>query len=235
MPFDLCRSVPADKSALVQRVKANRKGRDFAVGDLHGMLDAFLEALDRVAFNSTVDRIFSVGDLIDRGPRCFETLKLVEQPWFYAVRGNHEQMMLDATTAQGFVFWQSNGGNWILGEEGENWIKAYALASALPFAIMIERVEVPLKADPIVISHSDLPVTDGLLLEESLQDDANCKRILWSRKGVLSDSNVRVKNIHAAIHGHSPISAVKRLGTAIYIDTGCVYGGPLTLLDLARV
>jgi serine/threonine protein phosphatase 1 len=70
-------------------------GRDLVVGDLHGHRDLFERALDQVGFDPQRDRVLSVGDLINRGPHSLATLALLEQPWFHAVLGNHELMLLN--------------------------------------------------------------------------------------------------------------------------------------------
>jgi len=73
---------------------ANLQGRDFIVGDLHGMAGPLRRALAHVAFDTAADRLFSVGDLVDRGPESMACLRLLRQPWFHAVLGNHERMLL---------------------------------------------------------------------------------------------------------------------------------------------
>lgn len=74
---------------------ANPKGRAFILSDLHGCLDLLEEKLSDVAFDPNTDRLINVGDLSNRGPDSLGCLRLIRQPWFYAVRGNHEQMLLD--------------------------------------------------------------------------------------------------------------------------------------------
>lgn len=59
------------------------------------MLNRLLEAAD---FDVTKDRLFSVGDLVHRGPSSVECLKLAEKRWFHPVLGNHEAMQLGAYT-----------------------------------------------------------------------------------------------------------------------------------------
>jgi hypothetical protein len=51
--------------------------------------------LDRLGFDPVCDRVLSVGDLIDRGPESLQTLLLLEEPWFHAVVGIHELMLLN--------------------------------------------------------------------------------------------------------------------------------------------
>lgn len=73
-------------------LRPNAAGRDFCIGDLHGCLDMLECLLAYVAFDERRDRLFSVGDLVHRGPWSVECLKLAEKTWFYAVMGNHEAM-----------------------------------------------------------------------------------------------------------------------------------------------
>lgn len=68
----------------------NFDGNNFVVGDLHGHRAQLFDELAHVGFDKSKDRLFCTGDLVDRGPDSFETLKLILEPWFYFVRGNHE-------------------------------------------------------------------------------------------------------------------------------------------------
>ncbi len=78
----------------IARHEANTRGRDFIVGDLHGCV-GYLDTLMRhVGFDASMDRLFSVGDLVDRGPDSPGALELLDQPWFYPVMGNHDAMLL---------------------------------------------------------------------------------------------------------------------------------------------
>ena len=95
------------------------------MGDLHGCFNLLVRLLVDVQFNPDQDRLFSVGDLIDRGPYSLRCLQLLQEPWFFAVQGNHELMLrkffadylltgqlesLDDVHATGFLF---NGGGWV--------------------------------------------------------------------------------------------------------------------------
>jgi len=79
----------------ILRLPSNRTGRDFVLGDLHGTTDLLRALMAHVAFNPDKDRLFSVGDLVDRGEDSPGGLALLLGPWFPAVKGNHEDMMLD--------------------------------------------------------------------------------------------------------------------------------------------
>jgi serine/threonine protein phosphatase 1 len=83
------------KNSVIRSLPANSRGKDYVVGDLHGCYDLLQRVLNEVDFDTTRDRLFSVGDLIDRGPDSLKCLELLAEPWFYAVKGNHEDLMLE--------------------------------------------------------------------------------------------------------------------------------------------
>lgn len=76
-----------------RRITRNTLGRDFVVGDLHGCRSLLDAALAGVSFDRNVDRLFSTGDLVDRGAEPLESLALLEEKWFFSVVGNHERML----------------------------------------------------------------------------------------------------------------------------------------------
>jgi len=78
----------------VKHFDLNTLGRDFAVGDIHGCYSELQSALNAVNFNEQTDRLFSVGDLVDRGYESELCLEWLAKPWFHAIRGNHEEMFL---------------------------------------------------------------------------------------------------------------------------------------------
>ena len=97
----------------VQHHASNRDGRDFVIGDLHGCVDALRYLLREAGFDASRDRLFSVGDLVDRGDQCEEALTLIDKPWFYPVLGNHEDTM--CAVAEGHLpryRWYGIGGAW---------------------------------------------------------------------------------------------------------------------------
>jgi serine/threonine protein phosphatase 1 len=79
---------------LVRALPSNQRGRDFVVGDLHGCFDLLDRLLETVRFDPGCDRLFSVGGLVDYGPDSLRSLEFLEAPWFYAVQGTHEHMLL---------------------------------------------------------------------------------------------------------------------------------------------
>ncbi len=42
----------------------------------------------------------------------------------------------------------------------------------------------------------------------------------------------RIEGVEAVIVGHTPVGRVTALGNVVFIDTGLVFGGDLTILEL---
>ena len=76
----------ADRAArAMPRFEQNTAGRDFAVGDIHGCFTELQRGLDAIGFDASADRLFSVGDPVDRGPESHHALRWLDRPWFHAI------------------------------------------------------------------------------------------------------------------------------------------------------
>lgn len=99
---------------------ANRNGRDFVAGDIHGHFGTVEHALAELAFRPDRDRLFSAGDLIDHGPRSVDALTWLASGRILAVRGNHEQMLVDTLVYEnGHLRKSGHGSTWL--ECGGGW------------------------------------------------------------------------------------------------------------------
>ncbi len=219
-------------AALIIELPANTAGRDFLLGDLHGETGKLAAALESVGFDPGRDRVIAVGDLIDRGPDSANALALVEEPWFFTVRGNHEQMMADALAAgadsPAFAHWMLNGGAWIKTVDPAAWPDLQARARALPIAITLATG----RGAPIGIVHAEYPLSRWALMATALTDPRLRERLLWGRRILRAARPHVTEDVAATVHGHTPIPRPAVLGNAVFIDTGAVYGGSLTLMPL---
>ena len=201
----------------------NTKGKDYCVGDCHGCFDRLIAFLHKIGFNEKKDRLFCVGDLVNKGPNSDQLLDWLSQPWFYSVRGNHEQMIIDShdpynSTADDVLF--ANGGRWYFTLSGKERESVCWELSSLPF--MIE-VETP--AGTFGIVHADVPYNNwGVAKKMLCKNDQHSKNfMLWDRSRYNGDLTGSVRGVDYVLVGHTPVSNVVIENNIIRLDTGAVF------------
>lgn len=211
----------------------NTVGTDYVVGDIHGCFYQLDNLLDIVKFNERTDRLISVGDLVDRGPQSDQCLDWLREPWFFAVRGNHEMMCIDkvdiSTVNENIM--RSNGGGWFLALNAAQQ-KVYADSfRALPIAI-----EVMTPGGLVGIVHAECPLSDWTEFKTKLPHDEHLQTMtMWSRLRVRARSDQKIANVSMVISGHTPLDNVKVVGNSTFIDTGrCFKDGHFTILDITN-
>ncbi len=220
-----------------QRLPENRIGRDFAVGDIHGCFDTLRAALRTVKFIDGEDRLFSVGDLVDRGPSSHEAVDWLDTPGFYAVRGNHEQLAIDAyhdITGNSNDLHCVNGGLWFYGLSAKGQGDTVARFQELPLAI-----ETVVGGNKVGFVHAEVPGDDWDYFVATLLSppDTGIEHVerfaLWGRDLIRGRSDFSgVANVHSVYVGHTPVKEVSQLHNVHYIDTGACFGKSLTLVEL---
>ena len=213
-------------------------GRVFVVGDLHGMAHAFERLLESAGFDPALDLVWSLGDLIDRGPYSPRCLEFLDEPWFRAIRGNHEQLMLDAIGDHGtWLQWTVNGGDWGLEYPWDDPDLRDRLA-ALPWA-----AELITRVGRIGLIHADVDRTcDWPELLDALQQDRALTRqtAIWSRSS--ANQAVRglpgrsVAGVDLVLVGHSIVQRAFQWGNMWFLDSGAVVSddpsAALTMLEI---
>ena len=214
-------------------------GDVISVGDIHGRLDLLTLFLDRV--KGTGARVILLGDLIDRGPDCVGVLnrakQLLDDPesWglesFTVLRGNHEQMMIDAFEGpfQCVLEWSDNGGRadkaWEMALHVE-WLKE------LPIYVVV---------GDTLFTHAGLfPGHDPAKAIENKKTMS----LLWMREPFLTLGPVLEEwtdKIKRVVHGHTPYLDerlgqvnVSASGDRIGIDSGAVYSGILATYNATQ-
>lgn len=218
------------KVEMVKHFPLNTEGRDFAIGDIHGYFNVLDKVLEEVDFDKTKDRIFSVGDLVDRGPESIRFSDYIFEPWFHAVRGNHEQLQLQHHSNELRV---QNGGRWFVNEWEDSQREIRALIGQLPVAI-----DVQTKHGLVGIVHANVPFEDWALFTkrlelgwgEQLVQYATWDRSRWRYRD--RDSSP-VENVAHILCGHCAHDEVRQSQNVTDLDTGCGYeGGKLTLWSI---
>lgn len=219
------------------------------IGDVHGCFDELLLLLEKLDYqvekqDPNLDYGFKVtpppgrqavfvGDLVDRGPKSPEVLRLVmsmvknQQGW--CVPGNHDDKLLRKL-------------------QGKDVQVRHGLAETLE----------QLADEPIEFVHEVRSFLDGLVnhlifddrklviahagLREDMQGRASgavrsfC--LYGETTGEIDEFGLPVRYNWAAeyqgkamvVFGHTPVPAAEWLNNTIDIDTGCVFGGELTAL-----
>ncbi|HBO38922.1 MAG TPA: serine/threonine-protein phosphatase [Pasteurellaceae bacterium] len=213
---------------LYKKIDASKYANIYVVGDLHGCYDLLMQELASKQFNFEQDLLISVGDLIDRGPKSLECLRLIRQPWFEAVKGNHECMAIDGMIGDDEYIrelWFLNAGDWFLSlseDMREDTLNLIKLSAELPFVIELNDNNFK-----TVIAHADYPYNEykfGLPLEQ--------QQVVWERSRVEEGDKSVIKGADIFIFGHTPMKEVTQMGNRLYIDTGAVFNGNLSILKL---
>jgi serine/threonine protein phosphatase 1 len=213
----------------VLRLEKNKSGRDFVCGDIHGCFDDLESDLKKIRFNKTFDRLFSVGDLIDRGPRSELATYYITRHWFYPVMGNHENLFLmghlDIPNRGKYIEAHiKNGGYWAYKMEPD---KGNALLEA------IDNLPLIIQVDDVIIVHAALPAVKGL--EEIENNPANFIDVaLWHRYDY---PPVLIPGIRMVYVGHTIVKEPIRHGKTMNVDTGAYRRykdkeGKLTILEI---
>lgn len=207
---------------------ANTKGRDFVVGDLHGLYDVLMGMLSLEGFDFEYDRLFSVGDIIDRGPDSLKCARLTAEPWFFPVLGNHEAMLLGVADGDDPMKWLLNGGRW--GTELSLGVlqEAASLLRPLPHALTVELPD----SRKVGITHAEFPRQNWMEIVSHKKDSTLKQSLMWSRTQVSMEDKDWTEGVVVTVHGHTPVDHPLYLGNALFIDTGAVYGRVLTVMKL---
>lgn len=213
---------------MYQRIYGSAWRNIWLVGDLHGCFARLMAALRERKFDPYQDLLISVGDLIDRGPQSAESLDLLRYRWVYAVRGNHEQMALEALADGDMRLWEMNGGDWYTQcseSRKQRLAGLIARCRRLPLIIELHSGE-----QVHVIAHADYPAA-----VYRWQRDVDAHQVLWRRQRLTDHLAGRHGAIVGADHfwfGHTPLKRCYDSDNQHYIDTGAVFGGDLTLVAL---
>lgn len=208
-----------------------------AIGDIHGCLRPLRRLLARLPRDQ---ELIFLGDYIDRGPDAAAVLttlmSLAEQRPCRFLLGNHEQLLLDAIKPGGEAgLWLMNGGDATLASYGltpQEWgrqaDRGAFLGGHLAF---LESMPHYHEDAHTIFVHAGI---DPAIPEMADQEP---QVLLWVRERFFRRAaRWQGKQI---VFGHTPTftmglphETIFRAGNLFGIDTGCVYGGCLTALDM---
>lgn len=256
----------------------------YAVGDLQGCFTPLQALLRRVQFDSEQDKLWLVGDLVNRGPDSLTTLRFL-----YSIRhaltvvlGNHDLHLLAAAYHPQFLKRKDTIAQIIEAEDGPillDWLRQqkllhydaelnsclvhagippqWTLQQALSYAHEVEHVlrDEQTASDFLLHMYGDEPAQWADELEGlprlRLITNYFTRMRFCNADGMLNFSNKqgpkkaptgfapwfsypsKVLAQHRVIFGHwAALKGRSTEANAIALDTGCVWGGKMTLYDL---
>ncbi len=215
------------------------------IGDVHGCYDELTELLVLLGYEEQAGGSFAhpagrklifVGDLVDRGPRIPETVRLVRESvnagHAFCVPGNHDIKFMRAVggkdvqikhgladSLQQFEVYEKQA-------PGFNHVAAEFIDSLVSHYVFDE--------GKLVVAHAGM--------KEEMQGRGSGRvrefALYGETTGETDDFGLPVRYNWAAdyrgramvVYGHTPVPEPEWLNRTINIDTGCVFGGKLTAL-----
>lgn len=217
---------------IIKKFELNRQGRDFVVGDIHGCFHVLTAALGKLRFDVNTDRLFSAGDLVNRGPYSEQVVQWLDLPWFHPVRGNHEEIAHNSM--RGIPDYGLKCGDWISKLSKEDMYKLYEKLDRLPFAMEVAVSN----TERVGILHGDILHVDwDMFLQDLVSDGPDSKlaeKTVWGRSRYKHPNKLclPVNGVRGVYVGHTVVDEPVMIGNVVYIDTGCVYGGHLTIVNI---
>lgn len=232
----------------------NDSGRDIVVGDIHGYFAELAKGLEAIGFDKKSDRLFALGDLVDKGPDSAAALEWLREPWFKSVIGNHDlSHALSCEREHISDFWildmiVSSKVDWAKTCSSTIYKELVRELSRLPLAITLESTHGKVGLVHAELS-SEFPTWGEFI--SGIENQKIDHNLLWfavtQRRYDLRPVETRdeskhlVPDVAALFHGHSipwfrePIS----IGNRYYIETGAYLKpirdeGGFTLIDIEQ-
>jgi serine/threonine protein phosphatase 1 len=187
------------------------------IGDIHGCIKT-LQLVYKKLKNET-DEVYTVGDLIDRGPSSKSVIQYCIDKDIKLTKGNHEDLLINAIShpnKHNIVLHYRNGGNktaksYINKTDIDDYLKYFGEVKSLGHYDFLKHLPLTYEFPKVVISHA------GII------EGGDRETILWNK-------NISPQKLDKLqIIGHTPFrSYLYYEDYYINIDTGCVYDNKLT-------
>ena len=205
--------------------------RIFAIGDIHGCFSMLEELLDSIPLDPAEDRLVFIGDYIDRGPHARQVVDHIislkeEYKKVTCLLGNHEEMFMDYLERPDedtrSMFYLNGGGETVRSygrrdKQGDEQINLPARHRSF-----FKSLPLWYETGDYLFVHAG--VRPGIELAKQSRKD-----LLWIRNEFIFSSHEFGKTV---VFGHTPFSKPIMEANKIGIDTGAVYGGHLTCIEL---
>lgn len=181
----------------------------YLISDIHGDYGVWQKAKNLLQEG---DSLYILGDVIDRGPDGIKILmEIVGNKQCFMLKGNHEDMMVDALTYEdmdSMRMWYMNGGDVTHAELVRDLDQAQQGALVRWLRGLPEMMY--LEDDKVLLTHSGFHIPFGIRTEADVLEYAKTMEkdeVIWDRSHLHmggQDSEVTL------IHGHTPIASISK-------------------------
>ncbi|MGA2333356.1 MAG: metallophosphoesterase family protein [Syntrophales bacterium] len=208
-------------------------GKIFAIGDIHGCISQLDKLVAQLHIDAGEDSLVFVGDYIDRGHDSKGVIDAIlnirkDIRNVVCLSGNHEDMFLNyCLDRRDEDLYMSNGGMYTLTSYGFSREGTEELILPESHKEFFNSLRTYYETDDYIFVHAGL--RPGIPLVHQDRED-----LLWIRFEFINSPYDFGKTV---VYGHTPISLNKPLidKNKICIDTGAVYGGKLTCIELPEM
>jgi len=223
--------------------KKDETGPFDIVGDIHGCYDELCALLEKLGYSTDREKCAAIppegrkavflGDLCDRGPKNMETLRLamnmVQAGTAFCVAGNHDAKLLK----------KLRGSNTQL-THGFNKTVEQLSGQSDDFAVEVKKFldglvsHYVFDGGKLVVAHAGLKEkyqgrVGGRVREFCLYGDTTGETDEYGLPVRLPWAN-EYRGRATVVYGHTPTPDVEAVNNTFCIDTGCVFGGKLTVM-----
>ncbi|MCP4682884.1 MAG: serine/threonine protein phosphatase [Desulfobacterales bacterium] len=200
------------------------------IGDVHGCLETLKRLMDEIAWMPGKDRLYFLGDYIDRGNNSKGVVDYILElisysPHVECLLGNHEAMFLDFLQGKyQELFLQNFGKKTIESYQSEKQHVNDPLVSPDHMAFF-QSLKPFIELEDYYLVHAGFK--PGTHINKQSEED-----MLWIREPFISSGYDFGKMV---IFGHTPFHEPIVMQNKIGLDTGAVYGNRLTCLELPEM
>lgn len=168
--------------------------------------------LEKIGFNNQIDRLFTVGDLTDRGPESYRAAEFIEFDWFHTIQGNHESLLLNALGQENKDYF-----TYLLIQNGGQWISSCSEEFLQEYKSKIENLPFIIQVGNIGIIHASVPFNQGCSWKDIINYAETCSYdFVWTRENIFKG----VSGIDHVYHGHTIVEYPKTISNITNLDTG---------------
>ncbi len=202
------------------------------IGDIHGCYLTLVELYEQILKKYPDIKVYSVGDLIDRGNKSFEVMEFVLENKILFTPGNHEYMFYyffkdpTSTFAKSWIFNGSDATLASYDDHGEKVFEHIEIIKKAPLFFntadcFISHAGISKEYKEVLGSSADND--PGVLYDLIKKDFRSDKGVLWLREQALNIGKLQ-------IIGHTKHQEITldEEANAIYIDTGAYVGNKLS-------